>query len=334
MSLQEAFREAPAASADDDQDMSPAGIDSELEAIDRADAGQSDAPSGDDIDTMSKAMEEGWVPKERWKGSPDAWVPASEFLKRGETIRPILQKNLESARGEVKSLQAQMEQQAQQFEERMRRMEAMSRRATEMAKQQAWQEFEAQKERAVEMGDTESYRAISRRQAETVAKFDDDSDLEQYAPPKPQPKQEGLRPEAQEFISRNKEWWERDAGMRGFAEGVHQQLLRESPGMSLADNLAEVDRRVRETFPAKFGLTRNRPHTPAVEGGNRGNGSVSNGRGKAWGDLPPEAKKAADQYIREDGLFLPKGADANNLTERDIKAAREAYAADYWAQEV
>ena len=38
-----------------------------------------------------KARNMGWVPKEDWKGNPDNWVGADEFVKRGETFVPFLQ---------------------------------------------------------------------------------------------------------------------------------------------------------------------------------------------------------------------------------------------------
>ena len=50
---------------------------------------------------------------------------------------------------------------------------------------------------------------------------------------------------------------------------------------------------------------------------------------REWNELPPEAKKSGDRFIRRDGLFLPKGVSIEKATQADIKRARRSYARAY-----
>lgn len=40
--------------------------------------------------TLAEAREMHWVPKEEFRGNPDDWVPAAEFVERGRSILPIV----------------------------------------------------------------------------------------------------------------------------------------------------------------------------------------------------------------------------------------------------
>lgn len=44
-----------------------------------------------EIETRAKEM--GWVPQDQWKGNPDKWTDAEEFVERGEQVLPILRAN-------------------------------------------------------------------------------------------------------------------------------------------------------------------------------------------------------------------------------------------------
>ena len=56
------------------------------------------------------------------------------------------------------------------------------------------------------------------------------------------------------FFDRNESWWNRDATMTNFASAQHAALInsRSWRDASQEDQLAEVERRVREEFPDRF----------------------------------------------------------------------------------
>ncbi len=41
-----------------------------------------------------RAYKMGWVPKDQFKGKPELWRPAEEFVERGETLIPFLNKKI------------------------------------------------------------------------------------------------------------------------------------------------------------------------------------------------------------------------------------------------
>lgn len=98
--------------------------------------------------------------------------------------------------------------------------------------------------------------------------------------------------------------------------------------MALADNLAEVERQIKQRHAAKFGIKRQeqaesgvpkvaRTSYQSVEGGNASRSSASP---KQFGfkELPPEAKAACEELISRN---LLKG-----------EKAKENYAREYWAE--
>ena len=44
---------------------------------------------------QEQALAQGWVPKEEYKGDPEKWVEAAEFLRRGELFAKIEHQNRE-----------------------------------------------------------------------------------------------------------------------------------------------------------------------------------------------------------------------------------------------
>ena len=51
-----------------------------------------------------KAMKMGWTPKDQFKGSPDKWRPADEFVERGENMLPIIKAQVKRQDREIAEL--------------------------------------------------------------------------------------------------------------------------------------------------------------------------------------------------------------------------------------
>lgn len=294
-----------------------------------------------------KARDMGWVPQAEWRGSPDAWRPADQFVKRGEEVLPIVRSNLERERRERQRLEAELRELPKRIYEevertnadRFKRMEAMNRLALDKQRERIWQEAEEKKRAAVEAGDVQAYDRIAQDQRKALAEFHTDTEIEEPAEPaKPNGKdaqpQVSAPPAVQDWLSQNT-WFTRDQVMTAFATEEHGRLLRDMPGLTLEDNLARTREAVMQKFPERFGISpQAKPtasaHAPAVEGGGR-QAQASAARTRGWNDLPPEAKAAGDHFINDDGLFLPKGVSIEDATETDIKKAREDYARRYWS---
>jgi hypothetical protein len=118
--------------------------------------------------------------------------------------------------------------------------------------------------------------------------------------------------------------------MQMVANAHHGKLLKDKPGLTLAENLEETRKYVAKRYPEKFKADdddeQGDDDKPArgsrVEGGSRVAGGSS---GSAYSKLPADAKAQADKFIKEDGLFLEKGETA----DKDLSKARERYAKQY-----
>lgn len=302
---------------------------------------QNNAPQ-DSPEDISEATGMGWVPKEKFRGDPNMWKPAGEFVRRGREILPIIQKRERAQQDEIRSLRSQLENQNKSHSESYRRLEGMTRVALEQQRSQIENAYEAAKRKAVHDGDTETYDRLNEEGKRAVANFDPAAAAERYAAQhKPQEQQQqqvpaNIQSAVQNWVADNR-WFDSDEEMREIATFEHGRLLKRMPGLSIEENLQKTLEYVKERFPNKFGSAPKpqgqQPHSPAVEGGGR-QPQNSNGRARGWNDLPPEAKSSGERFITRDGLFLPKGADAENPTDKDIQAARAAFAKNYWEQEV
>lgn len=54
-----------------------------------------------DQEVLNEAADLGWVPLDKFKGDPDKWVDAHEFVERGRNIMPILRKNNDRLRADL-----------------------------------------------------------------------------------------------------------------------------------------------------------------------------------------------------------------------------------------
>lgn len=238
----------------------------------------------------SEARDYGWAPKENFKGPPERWRPADEYvewakqsgrLPRGEfekitKLVPVIRQENEH----LKSQLAEVKDTLNQFVE-------FSTKAEERAFNRAKAELEAKVEAAANNADPVAARAAMQELAALRPEA-----------PKPTPKPEtptvALDPVIQDWLG--KESWYTDPknrALNAFATDVFDELS----GMPTEKRLAEVKRRTVDKFPEKFGLNPARENAAAV--------STPTGEpprrktGKTYDDLPAEAKKACDKFVKQ-----------------------------------
>jgi hypothetical protein len=267
---------------------------------------------GADIETRAKVM--GWVPKEDFRGPADKWRDAGEFVQRGEEELPVLRERSRDLARRYADLEAKNAQKEVEYGERFRRQEQMAAMALRQQRDTIEANYEAAKRQAVEIGDVTRYEQLNRDQRQAVGQFDH-SYYQAVSPQNQDPQQAPIPREMQTTLLQwqtENPWFFADQAMNQYAQAVHMNLNASKPGMALNENLAEVSRRVRENFADKFGSVGGRPS--AVEGGN--GLQTGSKRMKGASDLPPEARRAAEEFVRA-GAF-------KNVSE---------YAKSYWSME-
>lgn len=121
---------------------------------------------------------------------------------------------------------------------------------------------EREYQEAYEAGDTQKLIAAQRKMSEMVVeKREVDRYTPQYTPPplqEPQTTVEQLPQvvpdeRTRQWVSQN-EWFESDSVMRGAAFGIHDQLVREGYKAGSDAYFEQVDARIRDAFPQRFGV--------------------------------------------------------------------------------
>lgn len=274
-------------------------------------------PAGDDVE--SRARSQGWVPREEFRGDPEKWRPADEFVKRGEEILPVALERSRAAERKAAELEARMAAQERAYADQLQRLERTTAIALQRQREQLEANYQHAMRQAVEVGDVARYDQLARDRVQAVDHFDRQV-TEQVQPAQrqqPDGAAPNLPPEQATVVNTwraQNDWFDRDVVLNSVAQGLHMQLLRDKPGMSLSENLAAVTSEVRKRFPDRFGITAAQITTPMVESGGGRMPSSMGTRAKGAADLPAEARAAGERFVREK-IF-------KDLNE---------YARDYWA---
>jgi len=219
---------------------------------------------------VAEALQMGWVPQEEWKGDPDKWRPAAEFVQRGEKVIPILKDRLNKVESELKVALSANRQEIERV-----KAEAYAR-ATEdyNAKLRALDEKEVE---AFKAGDGDAFVAAKKERAA----------IKPPAPPiaaAPPPD-----PVFEDWQAKNP-WYQADPELADYADFISHRIVAEHGGVIDPAKLgAEMTERVKRSFPHKFTNPR-RDEPGVVEGGGAAGKGATGPKGQTFADLPADAK--------------------------------------------
>lgn len=285
-------------------------------------AGDSDAAPGDEDDgdgtedVERKARQLGWRPEKEWRGKSGGWVDAATFLERSYRNRKMNKENLDRLDEELQALKSSNEELRRQNEEFARRQEDSGKvlrainerfvRADQAAYARARADLEREREERIEEGDVKGVREVEAKLGKLVpppSADDGDAEGEEEDTPTKPPAKGKLTPDDQAVVDawrKKNSWFERDPFLNNQAQGIHVQLRKEQPELSLAENLDEVADLIREKYPERFENDARR--APDMPRGRERRGAGHEERvkkGRSYEDLPREAREACDRFCRE-----------------------------------
>lgn len=221
----------------------------EVETTDVAEVEQQAEP----VTVEGLASEMGWRPKEDWKGDPDKWKPAHEYMRATVDVNRKLGNRLKGV------------------EDQLQRVARTSVTMTERAVAAERERLLKERDEAFDAGDRDAFQRADRELAKVV---------EVAAPVVPD--------ETHSFVERNANWFQKDAEATAWAVNRSNELA--ATGLGPARQLAIVEREAKSMFPEFFEAEKPRAKpAPLNTPGNRA--VVSTRRGFA--SLPPEAQKEA-----------------------------------------
>lgn len=198
-----------------------------------AEAGFSSQEQGAARDWEAEAAVYGWVPKEQFKGDPDKWRPAEEFVRRGEEILPIVRKQNEKLNAKVAEL-----------EETNKRMSAMFEKTLAKQREEANRQIDtlkAAQRQAIKAGD--DAKADQIEQQIDVLKEEAKGDA--------QPTATTVEELTRDFAKANT-WFVEEPDMQEYAVKVSESNAAMNNGISFEDNMKFVVSAVRKKFPGYF----------------------------------------------------------------------------------
>jgi hypothetical protein len=241
-------------------------------------AGEGDSTSPAPRDYEAEARQHGWTPKDDFRGDAAKWVDAETFVKRADEVMPFLKKQNAALKREMDDLKRTMKQ-----------FQAFASKAEERAYTRAMTDLQARHDEAVETGDVAGARKVMKEITELKADVPAAPTGSADDPAADAPA------DAQQQVKRwidSSPYYMADEAKTRYADLQSDDLIKEHgalhrfPG-GLEAALKEIDARVSRKFADK-------PPVQNAGGGNRGGAKG----GRSYADLPPEAKRQCDRFVK------------------------------------
>jgi hypothetical protein len=242
-----------------------------VDAVDATDVVDETLP-----DVTERAHNMGWTPKEQFKGDPEKWVDAAEFVRRGEEFVPFLKANNKALERQIKDLT-----------KTVKNLADHNAKTDERAYARALKDLKAEQAAAVAAGDVDAVDQITDEIAAlATAKAAKPSESDDFG-------------ETFAAWKAENKWYDSDPALQEAAFGIAEKLRQE--GKTPAEQLPLVATRIKQLFPEKFENPRRR-EAGAVEGGSTARRSGS----KGYSDLPADAKAMCDDFVKRGILTREK----------------------------
>lgn len=243
-------------------------------------------------DYEQEASDLGWVASDQFKGDPDKWVEAEEFVTRGETFIPFL-------KADRKKLQGQLDKERGEFAKRLEKIERTSAVGVEALRKQHAKELSninAQQRAAVHAGDLDKYDELKAQETELAKQAPESepaNDQEKYA-------------ETVDTFAKDNNWYGNDQEMTDYAEWWSVRNANRNDGISLADNLSQTKAAVEKQFPAKFKTNGKSANGHALVDSGSGFSAPRAGKTSSLSGIPKEDLDIGRRQVGE-GLFKDIG---------------------------
>jgi len=230
----------------------------------------------DERDYTAEAAEQGWTPKEEWKGAEDKWTDAKTFVERGEKIAGILKSRLDRQETQIANLQ-----------ESNRKFGEFHKETLETARKKSTKqisELEGQLAQAITDGDGQAYTQ-TRREIDDLKTEIPTDDAGQYA--------QAWNQLATQWVTENP-WYNTNPKLATYADGLQERI--QSEGYNGQAYFSELTERVKEAFPDSF-TNPNKTKSNGVEEG--GQLSTPNSKEHTYENLDAEGKAACDDFVKQ-----------------------------------
>lgn len=228
-------------------------------------------PVVDEIE--QKALKMGWTPKDKFKGDPDNWRPADEFVERGENMLPIIKAQVKRQDREIADLKDAL----QKFGEYHTKTE-------QRAYEKAYNELREQRAKAIAEGDGAAFDRV-----------DDEINTmrEQFSAPKIEIKTPDSETDPVYVAWKERNQWVNDPKAEQWAFQYGNYLINAGKAERGFDVFEKITKAAKTEFPDKFSNPR-REAAPSVEGGV----PAARRGGKSYADIPASDRAACERMAK------------------------------------
>ena len=241
---------------------------------------------GVEPEIIDRAVLYGWSPKEDFKGDPQRWVSADVFVKRAEEILPIAKSMNRKLETDLISTKAELAELKKTMKAIIKTHEKISQSTFDSAMRQ----LKKEQAEAVSEGDLEKWQSLEERHEELSKQKPEEVKFEETGVA-------GENPVVTQWKKDNK-WYDTDPELGTYADSIATFVSTRTPGLPPEEFLQRVKNEVRKRFPEKFGNPK-RSNPPSVDRTGLSGGEVGGGSQKTYNDLPPDAKAACNEFIKQ-----------------------------------
>ena len=229
---------------------------------------------------IESAKAQGWADKEDWRGDADKWKSAKDFLKVSDNHNAVLKERLGKLQEEGKATRAEMSKMRETTEKLIAHFDEQKKKAVE----KAVSELKVQRREAISEGDADKVEKIddeiTKTTTEVVKKVD--TDFADWS-------------ERFDSWKGSNDWYGSDMRMTVDADELGGKFYRSGRFKTSEAILKEVEKEMKRSFPDRF-RNPNKDDPSVVEGTTP---TKLNGKKKGFADLPIEAKKACEEFVRD-----------------------------------
>lgn len=247
-------------------------------------------------EVQAKAEKLGWIPPSRFKGDPERFIDAEDYIERGETILPIVKETNKRLERELENTRAESAKLAESLKKAQDAIDQIEERhsvATQKAVEKAREDLKIQLAAASEAGDHAGVAEITSKMVDLIKAEDSAKEEKDVKVPD---KVDTFVPQ-KDLLEWNAEnpWFGKNTRKTALALGIAQEL-REGGETSTGKTFFD---KVTVELNKELGITED-SRTDKVEGARGGAGDTrqSGGGKKSFASLPAEAKAACDADAR------------------------------------
>jgi len=243
------------------------------------------------------AYSQGWRPQEEWKGDPNRWVSANEFLFRGELMERIQKQtkvinDMKSSQEDLKKALKVLGEHNSQIAEKEynRALASLKKQRRDAMREDDFETVDEIEERMDELKDAKRDAVVIEGEAEEVKEEEKQEERQ-------------VNPEVEKWVNDNASWYNTDPIMQGAADRIFMGYINDNPG-DFKGALTKVDEVMHARFPEEFGLKKKPTGSAVTEGSGRARGSQKSGKSTKFTvkDLNDEQRNIARTFV-DNGAF-------------------------------